>query len=38
MQYPATIKPIRIPCAGRVSPDLIIRALRKGADAVLVVG
>jgi coenzyme F420-reducing hydrogenase delta subunit len=37
MQYPATIKPIRVPCAGRVSPDLIIRALRR-ADAVLVVG
>ncbi len=37
-QYPATIRPIRINCTGRVTPSLMMRAIAKGADGVLVSG
>ena len=37
-QYPATIRPIRINCTGRVTPSLIMRAIGKGADGVMVAG
>ena len=37
-QYPATIRPIRINCTGRVTPSLIMRAIGKGADGVIVSG
>ena len=37
-QYPATIRPIRINCTGRVTPSLMMRAIGKGADGVLVAG
>ncbi|OLS14217.1 MAG: hypothetical protein RBG13Loki_2158 [Promethearchaeota archaeon CR_4] len=36
-QYPPSIRPIRVQCSGRVSTDMIVRALSKGADGVLVV-
>lgn len=38
MQYPPNIRVIRVPCSGRVNPLFIIKALEKGADAVLVSG
>ena len=37
-QYPATIRPIRINCTGRVTPSLIMRAIGSGADGVVVAG
>ena len=37
-QYPATIRPIRINCTGRVTPSLMMRAIGKGADGVVVAG
>jgi len=37
-QYPPSIRPIRVQCSGRVSTDMMIRALAKGADGVIVVG
>jgi F420-non-reducing hydrogenase iron-sulfur subunit len=37
-QYPATIRPVRINCTGRVTPSLIMRAIGKGADGVIVAG
>jgi F420-non-reducing hydrogenase iron-sulfur subunit len=37
-QYPATIRPIRINCTGRVTPSLMMRAMGKGADGVIVAG
>jgi len=37
-QYPATIRPIRINCTGRVTPSLMMRAIGKGADGVMVAG
>ena len=37
-QYPATLRPIRINCTGRVTPSLMMRAIGKGADGVMVAG
>lgn len=36
--YAANLRPIRVVCTGRVSPELILRTLAAGADGVLVVG
>jgi F420-non-reducing hydrogenase iron-sulfur subunit len=38
LHYPEAVRIIRIPCAGRVDVIHILRALEKGAAAVLVVG
>jgi coenzyme F420-reducing hydrogenase delta subunit len=38
MQYPPSIRVIRLPCSGRVSPQMILSALRSGADGVWVSG
>ncbi len=37
-QYPPNIRIIRVPCSGRVSANMILSALRSGADGVLVSG
>ena len=37
-QYPATIRPIRINCTGRVTPSLMMRAIGKGANGIIVAG
>ena len=37
-QYPATLRPIRINCTGRVTPSLMMRAIGKGADGVMIAG
>jgi coenzyme F420-reducing hydrogenase delta subunit/ferredoxin len=33
---PANIRAIRVPCSGRVSPEIIMRSFDQGADGVLV--
>jgi len=38
IKYPPHINIIRVLCSGRVSPELIIRTFREGADGVLVAG
>ena len=38
LQYPPSIRIVKVPCSGRVSPNLILDALRMGADGVLVSG
>jgi len=38
MGYPATLRDIRIMCTGRLDPTFVIKALREGADGVLVMG
>lgn len=38
LQYPANIRIIRVMCSGMVHPNLVIDALTKGADGVLVCG
>ena len=38
LQYPPNLRPIRVMCSGRVDPLFIVRALKEGADGVLVSG
>ncbi len=38
LEIPSGLKVIRVMCSGRVDPEFIMRALKKGADGVLVVG
>ncbi len=38
LKYPPNIKIIRVPCSGRVSPELVLRTFREGADGVMVLG
>jgi coenzyme F420-reducing hydrogenase delta subunit len=37
-QYPPSVRIIRVPCSGRISPAMILKALQHGADGVLVSG
>ena len=37
-QYSPNVRIIRVMCSGRVDPSLILKALRNGADGVLVSG
>lgn len=38
LQYPETIRIIRVPCSGRVDPAFVLKAFRKGFDGVMVLG
>jgi len=38
LQYPADLRIIRVMCSGMVHPNLVIDALTKGADGVLICG
>jgi coenzyme F420-reducing hydrogenase delta subunit/ferredoxin len=38
LKSPANLRAIRVPCSGRVSPELVMRAFDQGADGVLVLG
>jgi heterodisulfide reductase subunit A len=38
VQYPTSLRPIRVLCSGRVNPSFVLAALREGADGVLVGG
>ena len=38
IQYPPNIRIIRVMCSGMVHPNLVIDALTKGADGVLICG
>ncbi len=38
MDYPASVRLIRVPCSGRVNPSFVVRAFQRGADGVLVAG
>ena len=37
-QYPANVRIIRVMCSGMVHPNLVINALTKGADGVIMCG
>jgi len=37
-KYQPNIRVVRVMCSGRVSPELVLRAFRAGADGVLVLG
>ena len=36
--YPASVRLVRFPCTGRMSPLMVLRAFEQGADGVLVSG
>ena len=38
LQYPPNLRPIRVMCSGRVDPLFTVKALKEGADGVLVSG
>jgi len=38
LKYPPNIRVVRVPCSGRISPELILRTFRDGADGVIVMG
>ncbi len=38
LQYPASLRIIRVMCSGMVHPNLVIEALTKGADGILICG
>jgi len=38
MQYPASVRAIRVPCTGKFDITYALRAFQKGADAVFVAG
>jgi len=37
-QYPPNIRIIRVMCSGRVDPSLVLKAIKSGADGVLITG
>ena len=38
LDYPASIKIVKVPCTGKVDPIYVLQALEDGADGVLVAG
>ena len=38
IKYPATVRIVRVPCSARIDPKLVLKALERGADGVLVSG
>lgn len=38
LQYPPTIRIVRIPCTGKVDVILLLKAFERGADGVMVAG
>lgn len=38
IKYPTNLKIVRVPCSGRVPPELILRTFQQGADGVMVLG
>lgn len=38
LKYPSNLRAVRVPCSGRVSPELIMRTFDQDADGVLVLG
>jgi F420-non-reducing hydrogenase iron-sulfur subunit len=38
IQYPPSIRIVRVMCSGRVNPAFVLKAFRYGADGVLVAG
>lgn len=38
LSYPPNVRIVRVPCSGRVDPLFVARALKEGADGILVLG
>ena len=37
-QYPASIRAVLVPCAGRIGSGMVMRTFGRGADGVMIVG
>jgi F420-non-reducing hydrogenase iron-sulfur subunit len=38
LQYPGSIRIIRVMCSGMVHPEMVVHGLQKGADGVMIIG
>ena len=38
LQYPGSIRIVRVMCSGMVHPEMVLHALDKGADGVMIIG
>ena len=38
LKYAPNLRVIRVMCSGRVTPELVVRTFREGADGVMVLG
>lgn len=38
IQYPTSVRIVRIPCVGRINPLFVVKSLQHGADGVLLAG
>lgn len=38
LQYPPSVRIVRVPCSGRINPQFVLRAFQRGVDGVLVSG
>lgn len=38
LHYAPNMRPIRVMCSGRVDPQFVLKALREGADGVMIAG
>jgi F420-non-reducing hydrogenase iron-sulfur subunit len=38
IHYATNMRPIRVMCSGRVDPQFVLKALREGADGVMIAG
>ena len=38
LNYPASVKIVKVPCSCRVNPTFILRAFQRGADGVIIAG
>ena len=38
MTYPANFRAIKVMCSGRVDPQFVLKAFKKGADGVMILG
>jgi coenzyme F420-reducing hydrogenase delta subunit len=38
IEYPANVKIIRMMCSGSVDPAVVMQALERGADGIIIIG
>ncbi len=38
LQYPGSVRIIRVMCSGMVHPEMVLHALNKGAEGVMIIG
>ena len=38
LQYPSSLRTVRVMCSGRVDPTFVVKAFAEGADGVLIAG